>query len=72
MDKDMYFYNIVDCNIFIMANDMNYKKIIVDSMDCIIGNDKFTFECAGLTIEIDPLLVIFLEGHADESPPCSS
>ena len=41
MDKDMYFYNIVDCNIFIMENDMNYKKIIIDSMDCIIGNDKF-------------------------------
>ena len=71
MDKDMYFYNIVDCNIFIMENDMNYKKIIVDSMDCIIGNDKFIFECAGLTIEIDPLLVIFLEGHVDESSPCN-
>ena len=55
-----------------MENDMNYLKISSIAWVALLAMISFTFECAGLTIEIDPLLVIFLEGNMDKSPPCNS
>ena len=31
---------------------------------------SFSNDSAGLTIGIDPLLIKYLDGHVDESPPC--
>ena len=55
---------------FIMVKYMNYLKISSIAWVALLAMIRFTFESAVLTMEIDPLLVIFLEGHVDKSPPC--
>ena len=70
MRKHKIRYTKVEGINFIMVIDKNYLKISSIAWVALLAMISFTFECAGLTIEIDPLLVIFLEGHMDKSPSC--